>query len=478
MPQYRRLNLYCFYAVSLKGTLIKEVILMEKLEPLRPHQHCVYQKGGISAFKCTIRTLRSMIRALRSIMRTLRSRIRALRSRIRALRIYIPNKKVPTVSSIVKALAAIALTLAVFLCAAPGEVFAAAQVTINYRVKSGDTLWMIAQRHSTTVVDIKTLNGLSSDLINAGSTLKVNVNMDEGIKNIEYTVQPGNTLYYLAEYFGTTVDRIQSANGLTGSLITVGQLLRIPASYVNYIVKSGDTLWELAFRFDTTVYRIKLFSGLKSDTIYVGQVLHIPFLSTRPKLTYITHTVVSGDNCWDLSIKYGIPQSELLKVNGLTLSSTLSIGQKLKIPVYSIPVMATPGPQYGEYLDWWTEAQYVFPIGRTAVVKDFATGKTFNIRRSIGANHADCEPLTSTDAATMKALWNGTYSWTTRAALILVDGRKIAASVTSMPHGVDYIASNNFSGHFDVHFKNSTRHVDGQLDQYHQAQIKVAAGVK
>ncbi len=380
--------------------------------------------------------------------------------------------------ALLKALVIVALSLALFLCVTPVDCHAAAQVTINYRVKSGDTLWAIAQRHTTTVATIKALNGLTSNTINVGQTLKVHVNMDEGVKNIEYAVQPGNTLYYLAEYFGTTVDRIKSANGLTSSLIKVGQILRIPASYVNYIVKSGDTLWELAYRFDTTVYRIKLFSSLKSDLIHVGQVLHIPHLSAHPKLTYITYTVVSGDNAWNLSIKYGIPQSELLKVNGLTLSSTLSIGQKLKIPVYSIPVMATPGPQYGEYLDWWTEAQYVFPIGRNAVVKDFVTGKTFNIRRSIGSNHADCEPLTAADATIMKSLWNGTYSWTTRAVLILVDGRKIAASVTSMPHGVDYIASNNFSGHFDVHFKNSTRHVDGQIDQYHQANIKVAAGVK
>lgn len=377
-----------------------------------------------------------------------------------------------------KALAILTLALAVFWCATPVDCHAATQVTINYRVKSGDTLWGISQRHGTAVSSIKSLNGLSSNTINIGQILKVNVNMDEGVKNIEYVVQPGNTLYYLAEYFGTTVDRIQSANGLTGSMIRVGQVLLIPASYVNYIVKSGDTLWELSFRFNTAVSRIKMFSGLKSNVIYVGQVLHIPHLSAHSKLTFITHSVASGDNAWDLSIRYGIPQSELLKVNGLTLSSTLSIGQKLKIPVYSIPVMTTPGPQYGEYLDWWTEAQYVFPIGRNAVVKDFVTGKTFNIRRSIGANHADCEPLTATDAAVMKSLWNGTYSWTTRAAIILVDGRKLAASVTSMPHGVDYIAGNNFSGHFDVHFKNSTRHVDGQIDQYHQAKIKVAAGVK
>lgn len=377
----------------------------------------------------------------------------------------------------------IAITvLAVLLISVPlfsSSCYAAGQrIVINYSVQKGDTLWEISQKHNTTVSDLMTLNKLSNTTIYVGQTLKVYVDMEAGVKNIEYRVRPGNTLSGLAEYFGTTVDRIKSANGLTGDMIYVDQILYIPASYVNYIVKSGDTLWLLAFRFNTTIERIKLFNGLKSDIIYVGQVLHIPYLVEQPRVTYITHTVKSGETVWGISMQYGIPQYEILKANGLTESSVLSVGQKLTIPVHHVPVKQTPGPQYGEYLDWWTEAQYVFPIGKIARVRDFATGKTFNARRSIGANHADCEPITASDAAIMKSLWGGTYSWTTRAVIVEVDGRKIAASATSMPHGVVYITNNNFDGHFDIHFLNSTRHVDGKIDPYHQEKIKIAAGVK
>ena len=45
------------------------------------------------------------------------------------------------------------------------------------------------------------------------------------------------------------------------------------------------------------------------------------------------------------------------------------------------------------------------------------------------------------------------------AVIIETGGRKLAASMSSMPHGIQYITGNNFNGHFDVHFKNSTRHV-------------------
>lgn len=60
----------------------------------------------------------------------------------------------------------------------------------------------------------------------------------------------------------------------------------------------------------------------------------------------------------------------------------------------------------------------------------------------------------------IKEVWGGEYSWKERAVIVEVDGRKIAASMASMPHDVSYIKDNNFNGHFDLHFKNSTRHKD------------------
>ena len=202
--------------------------------------------------------------------------------------------------------------------------------------------------------------------------------------------------------------------------------------------------------------------------------------SPSPKtntITYEGYTVKSGDNIWDLSIKFGVPQAELLKVNGLTTSSRLYIGQKLTIPVHHIAVQSTVSERHGEYLNWWTEAQYVFPINQVATVTDFKTGRFFQIKRTIGANHADCEPLTSNDANIIKQIWGGNYSWSERAVIVSVEGRKIAASMASMPHDIEYITNNNFNGHFDIHFKNSTRHNDGAITPAHQQQVKIAAGL-
>lgn len=96
----------------------------------------------------------------------------------------------------------------------------------------------------------------------------------------EYTVRAGDSLWLIARRYGTTVDAIKSLNGLTSDLINVGQVLKIPASqpsgYTEYIVRSGDTLWLLSRRFDTTVDAIKNLNGLTSDMLNIGQVLRIP----------------------------------------------------------------------------------------------------------------------------------------------------------------------------------------------------------
>ena len=259
----------------------------------------------------------------------------------------------------------------------------------------------------------------------------------------------------------------------------------ISGSVLTYTVKSGDTLWKIANQYNTTVDQIKQKNKLSSDMIYIGQKLNIvteiriqvPDSVEENSISYMTYTIQRGDNMWDLSIKYGIPMTELLNVNKMTENSSLAVGQKIIIPVHKIAVKQTAGERYGEYLDWWTEAQYVFPINKTATVTDFQTGRSFRVKRTIGAFHADCEPLTAADAAIIKEIWGGSYSWKERAVIVQVDGRKIAASMASMPHDIDYIKDNNFNGHFDIHFKNSTRHKDGLVSEAHQAQIRIAAGI-
>ena len=361
----------------------------------------------------------------------------------------------------------------------------------TYTVVNGDSLSVIAKKLHTSVLAIKEANGLSSDLIHIGQTLKIPGSTTEVKNQTEnnivipesYTVASGDSLFSIAKRFGLSVALLKEMNNLSSDTIQTGQTLQLKKLPTNqmYTVQSGDTLSGIAKKYGTTTAEIRSMNKLTNDLIVVGQRLtinsHVIVApSTQNSVSYKKHTVQSGDNMWNLSVKYGMPQAELLKANNLTTSSLLRIGQTLKIPVYTIAVQSTVSERHGEYLDWWTEAQYVFPIGKIATVTDFKTGKSFQVKRTIGANHADTETLTTADSAIAKSIWGG-YSWSTRAVIVEVDGRKIAASMTFHPHDVEYIKNNGITGHFDIHFKSSTRHKDGKIDPYHQDKIREAAGI-
>lgn len=104
--------------------------------------------------------------------------------------------------------------------------------------------------------------------------------VDSGVT--EYVVRSGDTLWLIARRYNTTVDTIKSLNGLTSDSLSIGQVLRLPTrasgeeSYFEYIVRSGDTLWLLAQRYGTTINAIKSLNKLNSDILNIGQVLLIP----------------------------------------------------------------------------------------------------------------------------------------------------------------------------------------------------------
>lgn len=126
----------------------------------------------------------------------------------------------------------------------------------------------------------RTYQGIGQNVPAPNPTPDPNPAPGTGGSSFAYTVKSGDTLWLLANRFGTSVDAIKRLNGLTSDILQIGQVLQIPteqpAGYFNYTVKSGDTLWLLANRFGTTVDAIKRLNGLSSDNLQIGQVLRIP----------------------------------------------------------------------------------------------------------------------------------------------------------------------------------------------------------
>ena len=147
-----------------------------------------------------------------------------------------------------------------------------------YIVKSGDTLYSIAKKYNTTVDEIKKLNNLKSNNLSIGMELKIKEE-PSSTNYIDYVVKSGDNLYSIAKKYNTTVDEIKKLNGLTSNLLNIGMTLKIPiqiGNYINYTIKSGDNLYSIAKKYNTTVDEIKKLNGLTSNLLSIGMELKIP----------------------------------------------------------------------------------------------------------------------------------------------------------------------------------------------------------
>nr|WP_321222704.1 LysM peptidoglycan-binding domain-containing protein [uncultured Psychroserpens sp.] len=98
-----------------------------------------------------------------------------------------------------------------------------------HRVKKGETLYALSQRYNTTLGTLKKANNLETTLIKIGQNLRVR-NFDTTITNqdaLVWTVSKGDTLYNIAHRNNTTVAALKSLNGLTSNLIKIGQKLQL-----------------------------------------------------------------------------------------------------------------------------------------------------------------------------------------------------------------------------------------------------------
>lgn len=214
-----------------------------------------------------------------------------------------------------------------------GVSYSPANMEGYYIVKKGDSLWSIASKNNTTVDNIKKLNNLSSNNLSVGQVLKLSYDSEnEDIKESNiYTVKKGDSLWLIANKYGTTVDELKNANNLKSNTLSIGQTLIIPekkenTNKISYVVKKGDSLWLIANKYDTTVEKIKSTNNLKSNTLSIGQVLVIPSSSE-----FITYTVKKGDSLWLIANKYNTTVDNIKKLNNLS-SNNLQINQKLILP--------------------------------------------------------------------------------------------------------------------------------------------------
>lgn len=202
--------------------------------------------------------------------------------------------------------------------------YGAAAEASSHKVSSGDSLWSIAKKYETSILALKELNGLTSDIIYPNQVLKVNSSdtskspaskpketEQKATTGKTYKVVSGDTLIGIANKHSITLAELKSWNKLKDHMIYPGQSLIVggmsngqapvassppkttapapnpePAKETTtaaYTVQSGDTLSLIGIKFDVTVAQLKEWNSLKNDRIYAGQKLTIKAASTPPE---------------------------------------------------------------------------------------------------------------------------------------------------------------------------------------------------
>ena len=261
----------------------------------------------------------------------------------------------------------------------------------TYTVKRGDTLSNIAARAGLNWRDIAEWNQINPNAnLLAGSTLYLynakpitEASTDAPAAPAlpeSYIVQSGDTLIGTANRFGISVSELASYNNISSSSeLLRGQRLwlvpgkvsgsKAPASSSNnsssrapaasptssysgktttYTVKSGDGLIALAREYGVSTETLAGLNGLSSTSnLFVGQRLKVPATTSTASTSSssaaasstssytgktTTYTVKPGDGLIALAREYDVSTETLAGLNGLSSTSNLLVGQRLKVP--------------------------------------------------------------------------------------------------------------------------------------------------
>ncbi|WP_299021709.1 LysM peptidoglycan-binding domain-containing protein [uncultured Photobacterium sp.] len=180
----------------------------------------------------------------------------------------------------------------------------------------------------------------------------------QGMKVVRYKVKSGDTLSVLAHRHQTTTKQIQQANNMTGTNIRVGRHILIPVAMkdgetisallaartqkkhgggyrIIYQVQPGDSLWTIARSQKVSIAQITKWNGInKSKPLRVGQKLTLwKDTQNGGVIRTIFYEVRSGDNLSTIAKRYKVKVSDVVKWNQIKGQKYLKPGQKLKLYV-------------------------------------------------------------------------------------------------------------------------------------------------
>jgi membrane-bound lytic murein transglycosylase D len=251
-------------------------------------------------------------------------------------------------------------------------------------VKNGDNLSTIADKYNVSLSDLKKWNHLKKDIAQKNKKLKIiytetivvasktknnnlaiskteskqevaqsNTKIDSTTKNEktnEYTVKPGDNLYFIATIHKTTVEELRRINNLSEDkivyagdkiIISKDTELKKDTKTITYVVKKGDNLSLIASKHAVSMEDLKMWNDdIVDNDVKVGQKLTIEKevsnqkriaskIKTKNEL-FKLYTVKNGDSLYSISQKHNVTIAEIKKLNNIKNDNIIP-GMKLKI---------------------------------------------------------------------------------------------------------------------------------------------------
>ena len=131
-----------------------------------------------------------------------------------------------------------------------------------------------------------------------------------------HTVVKGDTLYSLSKRFGTSVAAIQDENGLSGTILSLGQALRIPAASIP------------AQSLNATMAQ-PIFASAPVQQGYVTRRVVQPVSTSATPSNY---AVLPKDTLYAISRRTCVSPADLISANSLANPNQLTPGQLLTLP--------------------------------------------------------------------------------------------------------------------------------------------------
>jgi N-acetylmuramoyl-L-alanine amidase len=162
----------------------------------------------------------------------------------------------------------------------------------------------------------------------------------------EHVVSKGETLSDIAVRYGTTPGALARANSIADpNLIVAGTTLTIPSGTggstsssvtTTHEVQPGETLWDLAQRFGTSVGALARANGISNpNLVIVGTTLKVSGgdgASASAAMSGASHTVGAGETLSHIAARYGVSVQTLARANGISNPNFIVAGTSISIP--------------------------------------------------------------------------------------------------------------------------------------------------